>query len=165
MPNTWLSSLNVDWCSTLLPYRGKQIWLKWNSRRGTGSWDIESVLCCFLETGNLDWKVPVLKLEAFVCPSFSFYGWLCWANEAVVASLCGTRSGSDGRLPTSHQTFSQSFSSTGQPRGPLEPPQIVKPWSLSCLRPAPPLRPSAALGYKEVILLHTVYNATDKLIL
>ncbi|XP_025132464.2 rho guanine nucleotide exchange factor 6 isoform X4 [Bubalus bubalis] len=42
-----------------------------------------------------------------------------------------------------------SFSSTGQPRGPLEPPQIIKPWSLSCLRPAPPLRPSAALGYKE----------------
>ncbi|KAM6151154.1 rho guanine nucleotide exchange factor 6 [Rhynchocyon petersi] len=42
-----------------------------------------------------------------------------------------------------------SFSSTGQSRGPLEPPQIIKPWSLSCLRPAPPLRPSAALGYKE----------------
>ncbi|ELK02226.1 Rho guanine nucleotide exchange factor 6 [Pteropus alecto] len=42
-----------------------------------------------------------------------------------------------------------SFSSTGQTRGPLEPPQIIKPWSLSCLRPAPPLRPSAALGYKE----------------
>uniref|UniRef100_A0A8D1SSH9 Rho guanine nucleotide exchange factor 6 n=1 Tax=Sus scrofa TaxID=9823 RepID=A0A8D1SSH9_PIG len=45
--------------------------------------------------------------------------------------------------------FTCSFSSTGQPRGPLEPPQIIKPWSLSCLRPAPPLRPSAALGYKE----------------
>ncbi|XP_006881886.1 PREDICTED: rho guanine nucleotide exchange factor 6 [Elephantulus edwardii] len=44
-----------------------------------------------------------------------------------------------------------SFSSSGQPRGPLEPPQIIKPWSLSCLRPAPPLRPSAALGYKERI--------------
>uniref|UniRef100_H0VH20 Rac/Cdc42 guanine nucleotide exchange factor 6 n=1 Tax=Cavia porcellus TaxID=10141 RepID=H0VH20_CAVPO len=58
-------------------------------------------------------------------------------------------SGSGGRLPASHQTFSQSFSSSGQPRGPLEPPQIIKPWSLSCLRPAPPLRPSAALGYKE----------------
>lgn len=35
-------------------------------------------------------------------------------------------------------------------RGPLEPPKINKPWSLSCLRPAPPLKPSAALGYKEV---------------
>lgn len=35
-------------------------------------------------------------------------------------------------------------------RGPLEPPKINKPWSLSCLRPAPPLKPSAALRYKEV---------------
>lgn len=35
-------------------------------------------------------------------------------------------------------------------RGPLEQPKISKPWSLSCLRPAPPLKPSAALGYKEV---------------
>uniref|UniRef100_A0A8C4HI67 Rho guanine nucleotide exchange factor 7 n=1 Tax=Dicentrarchus labrax TaxID=13489 RepID=A0A8C4HI67_DICLA len=34
--------------------------------------------------------------------------------------------------------------------GPLEPPNTPKPWSLSCLRPAPPLRPSAALCYKEV---------------
>ncbi|XP_061691715.1 rho guanine nucleotide exchange factor 6 isoform X3 [Syngnathoides biaculeatus] len=34
-------------------------------------------------------------------------------------------------------------------RGPLEPPKMSKPWSLSCLRPAPPLKPSAALGYKE----------------
>ncbi|XP_029460549.1 rho guanine nucleotide exchange factor 7 isoform X1 [Rhinatrema bivittatum] len=33
--------------------------------------------------------------------------------------------------------------------GPLEPPKVSKPWSLSCLRPAPPLRPSAALCYKE----------------
>lgn len=33
--------------------------------------------------------------------------------------------------------------------GPLEPPCTPKPWSLSCLRPAPPLKPSAALCYKE----------------
>ncbi|XP_016143904.1 rho guanine nucleotide exchange factor 7-like isoform X1 [Sinocyclocheilus grahami] len=33
--------------------------------------------------------------------------------------------------------------------GPLEPPKTQKPWSLSCLRPAPPLRPSAALCFKE----------------
>nr|XP_013798465.1 PREDICTED: rho guanine nucleotide exchange factor 6 [Apteryx mantelli mantelli] len=45
-----------------------------------------------------------------------------------------------------------TFSSTGQIRGPLEPPKILKPWSLSCLRPAPPLRPSAALSYKELAL-------------
>ncbi|ETE64055.1 Rho guanine nucleotide exchange factor 6, partial [Ophiophagus hannah] len=43
----------------------------------------------------------------------------------------------------------KTFSSTGQFRGPLEPPQILKPWTLSCLRPAPPLRPSVALSYKE----------------
>ncbi|CAB1457069.1 unnamed protein product [Pleuronectes platessa] len=34
-------------------------------------------------------------------------------------------------------------------RGPLEPPKISKPWSLSCLRPAPPLKPSAALGLQR----------------
>uniref|UniRef100_A0AAX7VCS3 Rac/Cdc42 guanine nucleotide exchange factor (GEF) 6 n=1 Tax=Astatotilapia calliptera TaxID=8154 RepID=A0AAX7VCS3_ASTCA len=45
-----------------------------------------------------------------------------------------------------------SFSSVS--RGPLEPPKISKPWSLSCLRPAPPLKPSAALGYKEFIVDH-----------
>lgn len=33
--------------------------------------------------------------------------------------------------------------------GPLEPPSTPKPWSLSCLRPAPPLRPSATLCFKE----------------
>lgn len=48
----------------------------------------------------------------------------------------------------SHQSHLGSFSAVS--RGPLEPPKISKPWSLSCLRPAPPLKPSAALGYKEV---------------
>uniref|UniRef100_A0A8C2CID6 Rac/Cdc42 guanine nucleotide exchange factor (GEF) 6 n=1 Tax=Cyprinus carpio TaxID=7962 RepID=A0A8C2CID6_CYPCA len=42
-----------------------------------------------------------------------------------------------------------SFGTAVANRGPLEPPKITKPWSLSCLRPAPPLKPSAALGYKE----------------
>ncbi|XP_043092766.1 rho guanine nucleotide exchange factor 7b isoform X1 [Puntigrus tetrazona] len=46
------------------------------------------------------------------------------------------------------------LSSLGTPHsgmmwGPLEPPKTPKPWSLSCLRPAPPLKPSAALCYKE----------------
>ncbi|XP_037531446.1 rho guanine nucleotide exchange factor 6 [Nematolebias whitei] len=47
----------------------------------------------------------------------------------------------------SHLPHLGSISPVG--RGPLEPPKISKPWSLSCLRPAPPLKPSAALGYKE----------------
>ncbi|KAK2891188.1 hypothetical protein Q8A67_013831 [Cirrhinus molitorella] len=42
-----------------------------------------------------------------------------------------------------------SFGTAVANRGPLEPPKMTKPWSLSCLRPAPPLKPSAALGYKE----------------
>ncbi|XP_072885195.1 rho guanine nucleotide exchange factor 7-like isoform X1 [Hemitrygon akajei] len=41
---------------------------------------------------------------------------------------------------TSHSTLSW---------GPLEPPKMPKPWTLSCLRPAAPLKPSAALCYKE----------------
>ncbi|XP_036424997.1 rho guanine nucleotide exchange factor 6 isoform X2 [Colossoma macropomum] len=49
----------------------------------------------------------------------------------------------------SHQSHLQGFSTAMGNRGPLEPPKITKPWSLSCLRPAPPLKPSAALGYKE----------------
>uniref|UniRef100_A0A6Q2WYB9 Rac/Cdc42 guanine nucleotide exchange factor (GEF) 6 n=1 Tax=Esox lucius TaxID=8010 RepID=A0A6Q2WYB9_ESOLU len=49
-----------------------------------------------------------------------------------------------------HQSHLPSFSAPGQAnRGPLEPLKTPKPWSLSCLRPAPPLKPSAALGYKE----------------
>ncbi|KAG7266780.1 hypothetical protein CRUP_028102 [Coryphaenoides rupestris] len=48
---------------------------------------------------------------------------------------------------SSHLSHLGSFS-TGS-RSPLEPPKLSKPWSLSCLRPAPPLKPSAALGYKE----------------
>ncbi|XP_066505021.1 rho guanine nucleotide exchange factor 6 isoform X2 [Hoplias malabaricus] len=48
----------------------------------------------------------------------------------------------------SHQSHLQFGTALGS-RGPLEPPKITKPWSLSCLRPAPPLKPSAALGYKE----------------
>lgn len=130
-------------------------WLEWNSSRERedriiGCW-VSGVLL-LRDPHKLDWKVPVLKRDAFVFPPFPSCGWLCWSNDTALFSRHGgPRSGSDGRLPTSHQTFSQSFSSTGQPRGPLEPPQIIKPWSLSCLRPAPPLRPSAALGYKEVI--------------
>uniref|UniRef100_A0A8C5RPS5 Rac/Cdc42 guanine nucleotide exchange factor 6 n=1 Tax=Laticauda laticaudata TaxID=8630 RepID=A0A8C5RPS5_LATLA len=58
----------------------------------------------------------------------------------------------------SHSTFS----STGQCRGPLEPPQILKPWTLSCLRPAPPLRPSVALSYKEVMLCDLCMSDASK---
>ncbi|XP_037542124.1 rho guanine nucleotide exchange factor 7a [Nematolebias whitei] len=54
--------------------------------------------------------------------------------------------------PTYHTLPHQSSHGTTHSTlmwGPLEPPNTPKPWSLSCLRPAPPLRPSAALCYKE----------------
>uniref|UniRef100_A0A674AWH3 Rac/Cdc42 guanine nucleotide exchange factor 6 n=1 Tax=Salmo trutta TaxID=8032 RepID=A0A674AWH3_SALTR len=67
-----------------------------------------------------------------------------------------TKGGSPGGKPVSmvgtptHQSHLPIFSTPSQAnRGPLEPPKTTKPWSLSCLRPAPPLKPSAALGYKE----------------
>ena len=47
-------------------------------------------------------------------------------------------------------SFEMSQSGGGPMWGPLEPLTTPKPWSLSCLRPAPPLRPSAALCFKEV---------------
>ncbi|XP_068575574.1 rho guanine nucleotide exchange factor 7-like isoform X2 [Cebidichthys violaceus] len=46
-------------------------------------------------------------------------------------------------------SFGTALSSSSPMWGPLEPPSTPKPWSLSCLRPAPPLRPSAALCLKE----------------
>nr|XP_055034712.1 rho guanine nucleotide exchange factor 6 isoform X1 [Misgurnus anguillicaudatus] len=58
----------------------------------------------------------------------------------------------EGKSTTTSGTASHHLHGFGAPvanRGPLEPPKITKPWSLSCLRPAPPLKPSAALGYKE----------------
>nr|DBA20926.1 TPA: hypothetical protein GDO54_017659 [Pyxicephalus adspersus] len=70
-------------------------------------------------------------------------------SPASHASLCktpswGSQSASDRRNPPpSHHSYSLL------PRGPLEPAKIYKAWTLSCLRPAPPLRPSAALSYKE----------------
>ncbi|KAF5900871.1 rho guanine nucleotide exchange factor 6 isoform X1, partial [Clarias magur] len=48
-----------------------------------------------------------------------------------------------------HPSHTQGFGTSAGTRCPLEPPKVTKPWSLSCLRPAPPLKPSAALGYKE----------------
>ncbi len=51
-----------------------------------------------------------------------------------------------------------SFGTAVANRGPLEPPKITKPWSLSCLRPAPPLKPCAALGYKEVRFLENSHK-------
>lgn len=79
-----------------------------------------------------------------------------WLEQLNRLTRGPASSSSLSKTSSSSCSAHSSFSSAGQSRGLLEPPQILKPWSLSCLRPAPPLRPSAALGYKEVIFLHMV---------
>ncbi|XP_022347313.1 rho guanine nucleotide exchange factor 6 isoform X1 [Enhydra lutris kenyoni] len=91
-------------------------------------------------TGNIE------RIVIHCNSSQDFQEWL----EQLCRLIRGPASCSSlSKTSSSSCSAHSSFSSTGQPRGPLEPPQMIKPWSLSCLRPAPPLRPSAALGYKE----------------
>ncbi|XP_037978577.1 rho guanine nucleotide exchange factor 6 isoform X1 [Motacilla alba alba] len=88
-------------------------------------------------TGNMMERITV-----FCSTSQDLHEWLDHLQR-LTKGTCSTVSKTQSWSP--HSTFS----SAGQIRGPLEPPKILKPWSLSCLRPAPPLRPSAALSYKE----------------
>ncbi|XP_066194300.1 rho guanine nucleotide exchange factor 6-like isoform X2 [Sylvia atricapilla] len=88
-------------------------------------------------TGNMMERITV-----FCSTSQDLHEWLDHLQR-LTKGTCSTISKTQSWSP--HSTFS----SAGQIRGPLEPPKILKPWSLSCLRPAPPLRPSAALSYKE----------------
>ncbi|KAG7502901.1 rho guanine nucleotide exchange factor 7-like isoform X2 [Solea senegalensis] len=60
-----------------------------------------------------------------------------------------SRGGSSGHSFTLPHLSSYGTLHSGLMWGSLEPPSTPKQWSLSCLRPAPPLRPSAALCYKE----------------
>ncbi|NXK98223.1 ARHG6 factor, partial [Formicarius rufipectus] len=90
-------------------------------------------------TGNMSERITVS-----CSTSQDLHEWLDHLQR-LTKGTCSTVSKTQSWSP--HSTFS----SAGQIRGPLEPPKILKPWSLSCLRPAPPLRPSAALSYKEVI--------------
>ncbi|KAI5756853.1 ARHGEF6 [Gulo gulo luscus] len=102
--------------------------------------DIEGNDNTFEITGNIE------RIVIHCNSSQDFQEWL----EQLCRLIRGPASCSSlSKTSSSSCSAHSSFSSTGQPRGPLEPRQVVKPWSLSCLRPAPPLRPSAALGYKE----------------
>ncbi|CAH6780152.1 Arhgef6 [Phodopus roborovskii] len=103
--------------------------------------EIEGNDCTFEITGNM------IERTVVCCNNNQdFQEWLEQLNRLTRGpASCSSLSKTSSSSCSTHS----SFSSTGQPRGPLEPPQIIKPWSLSCLRPAPPLRPSAALGYKE----------------
>ncbi|NWY14232.1 ARHG6 factor, partial [Aphelocoma coerulescens] len=90
-------------------------------------------------TGNMMERITVS-----CSTSQDLHEWLDHLQK-LTKGTCSTVSKTQSWSPHSVSTFSSS----GQIRGPLEPPKILKPWSLSCLRPAPPLRPSAALSYKE----------------
>ncbi|NWH37152.1 ARHG6 factor, partial [Chloropsis hardwickii] len=90
-------------------------------------------------TGNMMERITVS-----CSTSQDLHEWLDHLQK-LTKGTCSTVSKTHSWSPHSVSTFS----SAGQIRGPLEPPKILKPWSLSCLRPAPPLRPSAALSYKE----------------
>uniref|UniRef100_A0A8C8SHL5 Rac/Cdc42 guanine nucleotide exchange factor 6 n=1 Tax=Pelusios castaneus TaxID=367368 RepID=A0A8C8SHL5_9SAUR len=82
------------------------------------------------------------RLTVFCNSSQDLHEWLDHLQRQTKGT-CSTAS------KTQSWSAHSTFSSAGQLRGPLEPPKILKPWTLSCLRPSPPLRPSAALGYKE----------------
>uniref|UniRef100_A0A8C9VNR0 Rac/Cdc42 guanine nucleotide exchange factor 6 n=1 Tax=Scleropages formosus TaxID=113540 RepID=A0A8C9VNR0_SCLFO len=75
-----------------------------------------------------------------------------WLEQLLPLSKGGSPVGTVSKVEhhQSKQRTMTFFFVSYSGRGPLEPPKIAKPWSLSCLRPAPPLKPSAALGYKEV---------------
>ncbi|CAO2621946.1 Rho guanine nucleotide exchange factor 6 [Lemmus lemmus] len=103
--------------------------------------EIEGNDYTFEITGNM-----IERTVVYCNNSQDFQEWLEQLNKLTRGPAS---SSSLSKTSSSSCSAHSSFSSTGQPRGPLEPPQIIKPWSLSCLRPAPPLRPSAALGYKE----------------
>ncbi|XP_075815054.1 rho guanine nucleotide exchange factor 6 isoform X2 [Microtus pennsylvanicus] len=103
--------------------------------------EIEGNDCAFEITGNM-----IERTVVYCNNSQDLQEWLEQLNRLTRGPAS---SSSLSKTSSSSCSGHSSFSSTGQPRGPLEPPQIIKPWSLSCLRPAPPLRPSAALGYKE----------------
>ncbi|XP_053435883.1 rho guanine nucleotide exchange factor 6 isoform X1 [Nycticebus coucang] len=103
--------------------------------------EIEGNDCTFEITGN-----TIERIVVHCNNNHDFQEWLEQLHRLIRGPAS---SGSLSKTSSSSCSAHSSFSSTGQPRGPLEPPQIIKPWSLSCLRPAPPLRPSAALGYKE----------------
>ncbi|XP_031442624.1 rho guanine nucleotide exchange factor 6 [Clupea harengus] len=100
-----------------------------------GGTDGTTVFCSSLQELQ-DW---LEHLHAFT-KGGSPVGTILKPVEGKPLSMVGT--------PT-HQSPLQSFSTPVASRGLLEPPKVPKPWSLSCLRPAPPLKPSAALGYKE----------------
>ena len=82
------------------------------------------------------------------------------SQHASPARLSESRGGTTGQTyHTLPHPSSYGIAHSSSPTwGPLEPPSTPKPWSMSCLRPAPPLRPSAALAQKEVLYIRYLKN-------
>ncbi|XP_078268372.1 rho guanine nucleotide exchange factor 6 isoform X2 [Rhinoraja longicauda] len=103
-------------------------------------------VCCGSSQEQQDWVDSLLMVTKGTVPGSAT------TKPLSVTALPHGESKQPPATP-SHQPLAysppQSFSTTVQSRGPLEPPRLPRPWTLSCLRPAPPLRPSAALGCKE----------------
>ncbi|XP_041431075.1 rho guanine nucleotide exchange factor 6 isoform X3 [Xenopus laevis] len=109
--------------------------------------DNDTIINGFEIAGTMIERIVVLCNNSQDCQEWLEHLHRVTKGTGSHASLCKTQSLTSTSLtdrkqfPSSHYSF--------PPRGPLEPAKIDKAWTLSCLRPAPPLRPSYALGYKE----------------
>uniref|UniRef100_A0A4W3IVY2 Rho guanine nucleotide exchange factor (GEF) 7a n=2 Tax=Callorhinchus milii TaxID=7868 RepID=A0A4W3IVY2_CALMI len=103
---------------------------------------------------DIDSEKNVMMICMFIY--YGYYNELYFLFQLPSHPMTPINKHSDGKpisvAPSYHTLPHPSFHGTSHSSltwGPLEPPKTPKPWSLSCLRPAPPLRPSAALCYKE----------------
>uniref|UniRef100_A0A4W3I5T6 Rac/Cdc42 guanine nucleotide exchange factor 6 n=1 Tax=Callorhinchus milii TaxID=7868 RepID=A0A4W3I5T6_CALMI len=142
---TVLLMLSASPCMSGFLYQGK---LPLTGMTVTKLEDSENFHYAFEITGNMIERIMVS------CNSIQeLQDWVENLHMLTKGTISGTATSKPLSATPSHQTPPYSppltYNTAGQNRGPLEPPKISKPWTLSCLRPAPPLRPSAALGYKE----------------
>lgn len=111
--------------------------------------ETDSVQFAFDITGSM-----IERITVFCSSALELQEWLehlqpFTKGGSPVGTILKTVEGKSQSIVGTPTHLSHLGSLSAVSRGPLEPPKINKPWSLSCLRPAPPLKPSAALGYKE----------------
>lgn len=119
----------------------------------TGSQGERVQVACSSQKLLQDW-LDLLTTHTHAPPAQSQSKPLCYTLPSLPATPTRHSELRSGNGLQSYHTLPQAFSFSlpqggGAMWGPLEPPQTPQPWSLSCLRPAPPLRPSAVLCSKE----------------
>lgn len=120
----------------------------------TGSQGERVQVACSSQRLLQDW-LDLLTTHTHAPPAQSLTGKpLCYTLPSLPATPSRHSDLRSGNGLHGYHTLPQAFTfgltqGGGTVWGPLEPPQTPKPWSLSCLRPAPPLRPSAAICSKE----------------